>query len=364
MAKESQLSTSELSSLRVRRLIFHVYDPRLPEEKLQCLDAEVTLDGTTTAVFFEERLRAASQGTQFVFAGEHQPVRGLCERLTTAAGEYVELSKEIADAFSKHHRGRQMAAGVIIVALATVETGGRMLPLVFILKLDHKPAMTYSLAQDEEGDTTAQIQRIVNALVEDKAAVQRSALIDISDQYAWDVLASERNEGAAPELRHFFRAFLSVVPREDASVLTRKAVTAVSAWAKEVARTELPPDESWRRYQERAAQYMKDHAEFDTDDFIKAVVRDEDRERKTRASASLRERLRDQGIAGQEFPTKPASLPNKLKRTQLVTEEGVRIIYEGDQGAGRIEVQDDPEHGNQAKRIVIRTSRITEKDGG
>lgn len=357
-AKESHLSGSELDSLRLTRMIFHVWNP-LHDPVLTLLDAELMMEEGSYIPFFEDRLRAASRGTQFVFSGDHRPTFELCRELTQPQAEFVPLSKQLASAFSSHHRGRQMAAGVIIVALAQVTTNAGVLPLVFVLKLDHRPVVTYRLTHGA-GDVRAQIQHIIDALVEDKAAVQRSALIDVSDHFSWDVLASERNEGTAPELRQFFKAFLSVEPREDASVLTRRAISTVTQWAKSLPPDELPDGESWGRYKERAVQYMLDHAEFDTDEFIGTVVRDEDPARRDRVKAALREQLREKGVDGQVFPTKPQSVALSERRTRIVTDVGVQIIFEGDRETHRVEVLDDPEHGPGAKKIVIRARRLTE----
>jgi hypothetical protein len=361
-AKESHLSATELQSLRLTRLIFHVWNP-LQDPVLTLLDAEVGLDSGSYGPFFEERLRAASRGTQFVFVGEHRPTFVLCKSLVEQQTEFVHISKQLAEAFSSHHRGRQMAPGVIIVALAQVTTdNGTPLPLVFVLKVDHRPVLTYRLSQGS-GDVRAQIRHVMDALVEDKAAVQRSALIDVSNHFAWDVLAAERNEGAAPELRQFFRAFLSVEPREEASVLTRRAISSVGEWAKSLSEEHRPEGESWARYRERAMQYMFNHADYDSEEFISAVVRDDSPERRQSAMDALREKLREKGVDGQVFPTRPKSVAVAERRTRLVTDVGVQIIYEGDRETHRIDVLDDPEHGPGAKKIIIRARSIMESNG-
>jgi len=253
-----------------------------------------------------------------------------------------------------------MASGVIIVSLATVMVRGAELQLVFILKVDHRPAISYKLMKSKV-DVKATMEGIATALVEDRAAVQRSALVDVSTTYAWDVLAAERNEGAAPELKIFFKAFLGVKPREDDHVLTRRAVSSVSVWAKSVSVQDRPEGEVWQRYRERATQYLKTHEKFNSEEFISTVVKDADNERRHRMQGALREYLREQGIEGQEFESKPGSLTTEMRRTKLSTAEGVELTYEGDQSAHRIEIEDDPEYGDGAKIIKIRTRQLIEK---
>jgi len=356
-AKQSHLSAAELQTLRLTRVIFHVWNP-VHDPVLTLLDVEVSLGSGSYGPFFEERLRAASRGSQFTFSGEHRPTYELCCRLVEQTDDFVPVSKELATAFSSHHRGRQMAAGVIIIALAEVTTDDGALPLVFILKLDHRPVLTYSLTQGV-GDIRAQIDHVLDALVEDKAAVQRSALIDVSQHFAWDVLAAERNEGIAPELRQFFKAFLSVEPREDASLLTRRAVNTVTTWARSLSHDDMPEGQVAAEYRGRAFQFMLDHADFDSDEFINTVVRDENTERRERVKASLREQLRERGIEGQVFPTRPNSVPLAERRTKIVTDAGVQIIFEGDRATHRVEVKDDPEHGPGAKMVIVRARSLT-----
>lgn len=357
-AKESQLTDNELNSLRLESLIFHVWDPKRENDKLRFLDSEIDLDTGEYRSFFLERLRDASRGTQYVFAGKKQSTRELCDELIATPDLLVEHSQKMSEAFVSYHRGRQMAAGVIVVALARVTSGDDILPLVFILKLDHRPALTYTLRTDRKGDVSARVRQIADALVEDRAAVQRSALITRSDKFLWDVLASERNEGPTPSLRHFFKNFLSVELRETASELTRKAVSTVNTWANDLSAEDFAEEESARRFRERAAQYMQSFGQFDTAQFAEMVVRDDDVERKARVMRSLTHRLAEVGVAGQSFDTKPKSLPKTLSSTTLVTAEGVRISYDGDQSSRRVEVQDDPEHGVGAKKIIIRSREI------
>lgn len=358
--KESHLSGPELDSLRIDRLIFHVYNAKATPP-LTLLDHELDLPTGSQREYFEGRLKAAASGTQFVFTGYDQATKALCAQLIAKPREFVKTSKALVESFSKHHRGRQMAAGVIIVALSTVVVKGDELPLVFILKVDHRPVISYRIRK-VSSDVKARMRDIANALVEDKAAVQRSALIDVSETYAWDVLAAERNEGAAPELKIFFKAFLGVEPREDASLLTRRAVSSVTEWARTVPLADRPEGQVWQRYKERATQYMKDHQDFDADAFIDTVVSDEDPVRKAKVEHGLREVLREKGIEGQKFKPMPQSLPSEVRRTRLVTEEGVQIIYEGDQSTHRVQIENDPENGPGAKMVIIRTTNLVEKN--
>jgi len=358
--KISQLSSSELASLSISKLIFHVLVQSNEDEPLQYLDAPLSLTPSQRD-FFVERLRQAASGTQYIFTGIKQPLRDLCEELVQHPSDFVENTKAIAESFSRHHRGRQMAPGVIVVATATVTTEGKTIPLVFILKMDHQKAMTYNLKLGHDG-VTAQMQEYADALVQDKAAVQRHALIDLSDTFAWDVLASERSEGTTPNLKNFFKAFLGVELREDPSVLTRRTFDVVKMWTRQLPLEDRPDDEDPGRYHERAIQYLKDNDTFSAENFINTVVRDPDGERKARASALLNEMLAEHGVSGQTFEPMPESIRKSLRETRMTTDEGVEISYEGARENARIEIRPDPDGGPHAVIITIHTSHLAEKN--
>ncbi|QDE41381.1 nucleoid-associated protein [Luteibacter pinisoli] len=360
--KVSQLSAAELNSLQIQQLVFHVLEPGNEAETVRYLDEPLQLSVSQRS-FFLERLQQAASGTQYVFSGRVQTLRGICSEMLEHQRSFIDASKDIAAAFSEHHRGRQMAPGVVVIAIATVEVDGSHTPLVFILKMDHQRAMTYNLRAGAAG-TVANMREYADALVQDKAAVQRHALIDLSDTFAWDVLAAERNEGTTPNLKNFFKAFLGVELREDASVLTRRTFDVLRQWTLGLTDDDKPQDEDRQRYHERAIQYFKDRDAFDSESFVEAVVVDPGSpERRQRVRESLSNALGEAGIQGQEFAPMPESIRKSVRTTRISTDEGVEIRYEGAQENARVTIEDDPEGNPGSKIITIRTNHITEKNG-
>jgi len=98
--------------------------------------------------------------------------------------------------------------------------------------------------------------------------------------------------------------------------------------------------------------YLQDHTAFDTDEYLDAVVRDEDIERKTILTNSLRERLEAGGVAGQTFIPRPDSIKGKDKKQIYETSEGVTIVFEGDKSTVGLHIED---LGENKHRFIIET---------
>jgi hypothetical protein len=83
---------------------------------------------------------------------------------------------------------------------------------------------------------------------------------------------------------------------------------------------QIPENEDALGYSGRAFNYLVDHDTFDTDEFINAVVRDDDSDRKAALQNRLREELANAGISGQRFRPQPGSIRTKDKKQVYKTE--------------------------------------------
>lgn len=357
MTKASVLNNLQLEHLEIEHFIFHVILPERKENPVEPLN-EVVLTASQKE-FFTARLKESAQGTQFVFLENADHLKGKCVDLLADPTQLVTVSRQLAVDFAGRHKGN-MAAGVFVIAIAkTILSEHTPISFIFISKLDNKLVYQYFL-EESNGGIRARMEEVTNTLVEDKSAIQKSALINISDSFAWDVLAWERRGKADGDLTDYFKGFLGVKLREHASELTRRAVSTVRQWAKTIILDDLPPGESQHTIRQRAAQYMKDRDSFDTDEFINAVIRDEDVNRKQRLSVSLREKLSDEGICGQKFIPQPNSLSKKVQRLVYETVEGVRIELPRPQEDCGVTI----EQSDSGTTIIIKTSKLLPKDEG
>lgn len=348
------LSQAQRESLEIVDFIFHIIDPDAEvDEDVVFLD-EVQLQDKQKK-FFLDRLREIAEGTQYVFRPDAVHLKEKCQQLTGEPDRFIELSRQVTTDFAGRHSGH-MSAGVFIVSVVKyLANAHEWRQLVFMVKMDKQPTFTYSY-EEKEGRKVAIINEVPNSLNENKSAVQKSALIDASDHFAWDVLAFDRVK--KPYLGDYFRAFLGVTERQQDSALTRTTHTEVRKWAKKLPAEDLPPGEDLNTFLGRSLNYLSDHDTFDTDEYLNAVVRDEDADRKAKFMQSLRDALAEAGVAGQQFRPQPGSLPKRERKQVYQTFEGVMISFEGTPEAMGIKI----EHFVDGRsRVTIETNRLDAK---
>lgn len=322
---EAVLSEKQRDTLEITEFIFHIIDPDMEgDDNVLYLD-EVQLT-TSQKNFFRDRLKEAAQGTQYVFNEKTVNLRDKCFEIKEQASRFVEISNQITADFSGRHKG-QMSAGVFIVSKARFLISPHQWgELVFLVKMDKQPSMSYQY-QVIKGRKVATMQTNDNALVESKKAIQKCALVDVSSYFKWHVLAFDKKTN--PGLTDYFRSFLGVNERQEASALTRLANSTVRKWAKDISYDDLPEGEDFNAMAGRAFNYLRDRDQFDTEEFINTVVRCADPAKKEALVQSLREKLVENGVSGQQFRPQPESLPKRDRKQMYETEEGVTISYEG-----------------------------------
>ncbi len=352
---EGVLNQAHRDSLEVLDFIFHIIDPEAEEgQEVVYLD-EVQLQARQKT-FFLERLREAAEGSQYVFKPDAVHLQEKCQQIVDAPQRFVELSRQITENFSGRHDG-QMSAGVFVISTVRyLVSANNWQKLIFLIKMDKRPSFSYSYTE-QDGRRVAVMSEIENALNETKTAIQKSALIDVSNVFAWDVLAFDRIK--KPAIGDYYRGFLGVTERQQDSVLTKTAHSTVRKWAKRLTTAQMPDGEDAFGYTGRSLNYLKDHDAFDTDEYLNAVVRDADAERKDELINLLREELATAGVAGQLFRPRPDSLPGKDKKQVYQTAEGVTITFEGDKTVVGLNVEN---LDNNRKRITIETGNLIIKD--
>jgi hypothetical protein len=221
-----------------------------------------------------------------------------------------------------------------------------------LIKMDKTDVLQYR-EKIENNKRIVIMEDVKNPVVEDKKAMQKWAIVDISDKYKWDIIAGERSSSA-----YFIEKFLKAEVRETDSVLTEKAANSVLKWAKKKDNEDLLPDgQVYTDYKDRAIIYLSNSDKFDTDNFVDMVVKDpEDDSRKQRMMDSLIDHLEEVGIAGQAFTPNKNSLVKKYRFNKIQTKEGVILTWEGEIDKNRIKIKNNPDGSGI---IQIKTDKIT-----
>jgi len=343
MKRESVLSDLEKESIIIEKLIFHI----IIEDELKpvYLD-EVFLDDSQKE-FFKKRLYDASQGSQFLFIDKTTSVvYKECQSIIGNIDKnFLQASKNITALFKAQHK-KNMADGVFVVALVSISLKRKM---IFLIKLDHKLVYRYKLDGKK-----ATLEKIKNTFIEDKTAIQKISLIDMSDHYSWDLLASERNSDG---IRDYFKKFLQVVEKDDAYVLTDRARVIARQWASNnkdlKCSNENPSD-----YKIRAVNYLSSHSLFDSNDYIDYVIFDEDLERREIAKSSFKEYMEIKGLYGQSFKPSQKAISAAKRRNTGKTAEGLTLIWDGNSDDVNMFIPNEPDPNDNLFHIEIKTSNI------
>lgn len=343
MAKESVLTLEEKESIVIEKLIFHII---ITDNITPTYLDEIEISEEQKK-FFKDRLADVAQGRQYVFTLDNPRIQQLGKEILNANNKrFVEISKEITEGFQKTHRGNTND-GVFIVSVAS--TNKRK--LLFLVKLDHKKVYEYKL-----NGTKALLEEIKNTFIEDKTAIQKVALIDTDSNVSWDVLVFDRSK--ANGITEYFARFLSVLPRETESDLTKKFQSAARQWASQN-KSIIDPDQEPSMYKNRARDYLMNTDIVDSENFIDAVVIDDNEQRRNKLKISFRDYLTTNGLYGQQFsPNKNAITPKERKNIRQ-TAEGVRVEWMGDPRDNNVKISNEPDQ-NGDYSILITSSQIVD----
>lgn len=339
MPKESVLSIADKEAIKIEKLIFHIIltDDVNPIflEKVEITDEQQK--------FFRDRLADASQGRQYIFTEDNPPIKTLAEEIINASDEdFLKISKDITSRFKSTHTSN-MNNGVFIISIASIHTR----KLLFLIKLDHKKVYEYKLKGSK-----ALLEEVKNTFSEDKTAIQKVALIDTNTSIVWDVLVFDRS--CPSGITKFFGNFLSVIPRETETDLTKKAQSCARRWASFHKQEGINEPSV---YKNRARNYLSYIDAFDSEHYIEAVIQDCDKEKQKCLRNSFRDFMIEEGLYGQNFIPKKDVLTKKENKNIRQTAEGVKIEWEGSLEDNNISISDAKDQLGQYK-IVIKTSDI------
>lgn len=344
MRRESVLTDSDKDSIEIVKFIFHII---IDDEQKPIYLKEVSLN-LDQRKFFKDRLIAVAQGIRYIFPDKaNSPTYNYCKEIIDDSTKFLKLSKKITALFKQHHKGNT-TDGVFIVALVKIQNNPSF---IFLLKIDNRLVYQYKINNDR-----ATLRKITDTFVEDAKAIQKMALISLSDAYTWEALAFERNSDS---IKQYFKAFLGVSEKDDIFELTKKSFGAATRWANQHSEL-LNETDVASNYRQRAINYLVSHTIFDSEEFINTVIFDENEERKARAIASFRVFLQELGIYGQTYRISQKALTKGNVKHTTMTAEGLTLTWTGD--PARVNLTLPKERGEDGMyHILIRTNNIEEQ---
>jgi hypothetical protein len=343
MARESVLSMADKEAIKIEKLIFHII---LTNDAKPIFLEELEISDEQQK-FFKERLADSAQGRQYKFTEDNPAIKQLAEKILVASDDdFLDISKDITGRFQSNHIGNTND-GVFILSIASIKKR----KLLFLIKLDHKKVYEYKIKGGK-----ALLEEVKNTFSEDKTAIQKVALIDVDSDVVWDVLVFDRSKSGG--ITKYFGNFLSVIPRETESDLTKKMQSAARKWATDNKKY-IDPQQEPANYKNRAREYLMNTDLFDTDNFINAVISDAEDNRRNNLKQTFREYLENEGLAGQNFVPKKEALTPKEQKNIRQTAEGVKIEWMGNPADNNITIPNEPNQNGEYV-ITIATSDISE----
>ena len=211
----SFFTDAEASSLRIARMSLHIVsdDEFRPEPELVIEQDDFLLD----------RIRDVAPASVYRF-DEVSATRDTIEAIATRKVGFEEGAQTLAREFCRFHQGNTRDGAFFVFELGIDDESVRLYAL---MKYDYGQALELI---EQEG--AAGLRRIVEAFVDDKSAIQKSALVRVVNGSAEASISTRDRMGRpAPQLTEYFIRYLQAVRDRTDSELT----TAV----KEVVRTTL-----------------------------------------------------------------------------------------------------------------------------
>jgi hypothetical protein len=362
MIKESALTKLQKESIKINKFIFHIISKEYDEPIY--LD-EITLT-TEQKKFFKDRIAEVAEGTQYTFkTKEFNTLLKLCKKLNIDNTTFIHTSKEICSNFKSYHKGGMSDGSFIISIFDMINKDDSVTSLIALIKMDHKKVLEYTYS-DDENNRQVQLREIAKSFIESKEAMQKVAIIDIYDEFQWDILAKER--GKSEGITDYFESFLNALKKDTPSSLTIKTVKEVSKWArinndklKEIPELNNKTSDFSSYAKTRAIDFLKsnDGITFNCDNFYSHILYNETYSQDSQSKIyDLEKDLKDHfveiGIEGQVFVSRPNSIPSTVLKTKKITEEGVVIEWQGNAADNGILIEEI----NNQKVITITTSNL------
>lgn len=308
----SFLTDVEASSLRLARMSLHIVGDEdfVPQSELAVDHEDFLLD----------RVRDIASASVYRFDIVSN-TRTVIENIASRKVGFESGAQDLAREFCRFHPGAARDGAFFVFELGVEDEKVRLYAL---MKYDYGQAL-----QLVHREGTAGLQRIVDAFVDNKAAIQKSALVRVVDGVAEAPISTRDRMGRpAPELTDYFVQFLQVIRDRTDGELTIAVKDLVRTTLED--HREYLPSGGVAHAVSRALNVLR-NSETVTEDVINHAVwvgagqpaDDAVRDTLKKSVGRMVKRRRLDGIA---FPPDGSQLGRPLTR-RVRTEEGVTIEY-------------------------------------
>lgn len=349
MKRTGFLTTEDKQSLEIKKFIFHVI---LKEQDEPDYIEEVTLTEKQLD-FFKDRLIDASKGFEFLFREENGTVKQLSTTILAGDDEQFKIaSKQLAGHFKICHT-TNANDGALIIAL--VSMGAK--EFVFLLKTDNQIVYPYKIK-----DHKAYWEEVLQSFVESKEAIQKGAIVSMTGDYDWNVVAFDAKKAANKTIGDYYRTFLDVIDLKNSEVLTKAVIAEMRTWH-QAKKEELGLGEDFSKVKHKTIEYLENTDEFKEEELITniLVALPVDNGNKEEIKTSIQSHLEQEGLSGLNFKPLLAAIDNRKKKNEVVSKEGVTISWTGEAKDRLVEIPDQKQDDGYY-HIVIKTEEFNFKN--
>ncbi|WP_065204273.1 nucleoid-associated protein [Shewanella woodyi] len=332
--RESILNQGVRDSLEIHNFIYHIIETA--KAKPDYLES-VQLTGTQKH-FFKDMLLETAKGTRYQFTDKanNTLVNHCQEIITDPDGKFVDTSKLIVSDFKKTHSG-PMSDGIVIVAHASMVIKNVKQYFVFLLKVDYTKVLAQKRDPKNKGHVS--FTEIADTLSEDKKAIQKRALIDVSNTFDWDVLAVERGKSTSQldteiAITKYFKDFLAVKLQKVDSSYSRMVPTKIYQWAMSIG----DPEAFLKKA--KAVDFIKinDGQPISMDSIRDLVCNDVDQAKQDDNIQTFNDFMDKHEFNGVQFIARKNSIVERDKVTKIRNNNKVTIEWPGEPAAAGVTI--------------------------
>jgi hypothetical protein len=272
--------------------------------------------------FFLDRIRETNVDAVHEF--EDDSVTKLTLQAASAADASFELAaQQVSRRFHEQHVGASSDGAFFVFQLSCDDPDVHFYSLI---KYDFREALEQQTIDDE-----THLRRIVNALISDRKAVQKSAIIKVQNGTAIDLVAARDRTKVPPDVSDYFATFLDVKRSRSNVELTQAAVKTLRETLDRC--SDALPDNNVPLAFRRAQAVLRDHQMVTVDSILAAIFaaadHPEDEIVRRRLETAASRRMKAHKLDGVEFQASRRILRAPPMR-RIKTVEGVMLQYPDD----------------------------------
>lgn len=338
------LTDAERGSLRIEAMILHVVSGE--EEFSAESERQVEHEG-----FFIPRILDTDVSAVYSF-DEASNTKASLERMAAGEDTFEAGAQELSRQFALWHRNAAVVDGAFFIFSLTVDDPNTR--IYSLIKYDYRDVIEQF---EEEGEP--RLRRIVHAFIDDKKAIQKSALVRVVNGRAEALISARDRVRPAPEIADYFAGYLDVTRTRSDDELNRSVVEVLTKTLKES--KESLPQQDVAQALRHAKSILRDRQQIDEAAIEEAVMAaaGNPAEEVTRVALQRRteKEIRRARLTGLAFRPDARILRHPPLR-RLKTVEGVTITYPDESAVVTVQRGINP---NGGATITIQTDRIEEE---